>query len=62
MSWSDPCSNCGHHRADCECGRKIIEESYVIKTEELSVKDIIDRYGKFFTKKDIKNLKKIAKL
>ena len=19
MSWSDPCSNCGEHRADCEC-------------------------------------------
>lgn len=20
MSWTDPCSNCGNHRADCECG------------------------------------------
>lgn len=20
MSWSDPCSNCGEHRADCNCG------------------------------------------
>lgn len=20
MSWSDPCSDCGRHRADCECG------------------------------------------
>ncbi len=20
MSWSDPCSNCGQHRADCDCG------------------------------------------
>lgn len=20
MSWTDPCSNCGEHRADCECG------------------------------------------
>lgn len=20
MSWSDPCSNCGAHRADCDCG------------------------------------------
>lgn len=19
MSWSDPCGNCGQHRADCEC-------------------------------------------
>lgn len=19
MSWSDPCSKCGFHRADCEC-------------------------------------------
>lgn len=19
MSWSDPCSKCGEHRADCEC-------------------------------------------
>lgn len=25
MSWSDPCSKCGEHRADCECGRKTIE-------------------------------------
>lgn len=21
MSWSDPCSKCGEHRADCECGK-----------------------------------------
>jgi len=20
MSWSDPCGNCGDHRADCSCG------------------------------------------
>lgn len=20
MSWTDPCSNCGEHRADCTCG------------------------------------------
>lgn len=20
MSWTDPCSNCGAHRADCDCG------------------------------------------
>lgn len=20
MSWTDPCSNCGEHRADCQCG------------------------------------------
>lgn len=20
MSWADPCSNCGKHRADCDCG------------------------------------------
>jgi hypothetical protein len=20
MSWSDPCSECGKHRADCDCG------------------------------------------
>ena len=20
MSWSDPCSNCGQSRADCDCG------------------------------------------
>ena len=20
MSWTDPCGNCGEHRADCDCG------------------------------------------
>jgi hypothetical protein len=20
MSWTDPCSNCSSHRADCDCG------------------------------------------
>ena len=20
MSWTDPCGNCGSHRADCSCG------------------------------------------
>lgn len=36
MSWSDPCSECGEHRADCNCGdwcgykrrRKEEEEKY----------------------------------
>jgi hypothetical protein len=33
MSWSDPCSGCGNHRADCDCPRfdtvpKITSEQY----------------------------------
>ena len=33
MSWSDPCSECGNHRADCTCKTNKMEESpeYITK-------------------------------
>jgi hypothetical protein len=43
MSWSDPCSGCGNHRADCDCPRfdavpKITSEEYH------KAKLIVDKY------------------
>jgi len=55
MSWSDRCSNCGEHRADCDCGdwngykknRRIkqkISEMYdqEFKKKELNKKNILE--------------------
>mgnify|MGYP007030558759 CR=1 FL=1 len=28
MSWTDPCGNCGRHRADCECENYASVESH----------------------------------
>lgn len=44
MSWSDPCSNCGEHRADCNCGnwnrcnnKTMTAQEAIIKTEEKAI-------------------------
>lgn len=35
MSWLDPCSNCGQHRANCDCGNWGSEkECKICKTKE----------------------------
>ena len=34
MSWSDPCSYCGAHRADCDCGHWGETEIEVKKKEQ----------------------------
>ncbi len=31
MSWTDPCGNCGQHRADCECERYTRAEKHTCK-------------------------------
>lgn len=28
MSWTDPCGNCGQHRADCDCKRYASVQSH----------------------------------
>jgi hypothetical protein len=35
MSWSDPCGNCGNHRADCDCtdGYKSISTRSVFNSD-----------------------------
>ena len=39
MSWSDPCSKCGYHRADCECA---ILKSHRTPTAEEFAKEYCD--------------------
>lgn len=44
MSWSDPCGNCGQHRADCECDNYSTDNqqneiSIVIPEERLYTKE-----------------------
>lgn len=40
MSWSDPCSNCGEHRADCQCG----DWNGYKKAEEEKKKEVFDAH------------------
>lgn len=39
MSWSDPCSECGFHRADCECMNRKRE---LVEPKEMLVKMMQD--------------------
>lgn len=42
MSWSDPCSNCSAHRADCDCGNFNKHNNKKMITEK-QISDIIMR-------------------
>lgn len=62
MSWSDPCSYCGTHRADCDCGHwgeqrpkedsekiKLIRWLQNLSTKEFfmsSPQELTDKYNK----------------
>jgi len=53
MSWSDPCSKCGEHRADCECHKSKFEG---VKHDMY----LVDEAGQFpwHYKKDFENKEK----
>lgn len=50
MSWEDTCSNCGEHRADCDCGdwngyeRKRKNRKYYFITYSANSNSIHDNY------------------
>lgn len=70
MSWSDPCSTCERHRADCECHKnkldsfknhlavkESIERGTYTKFEKLTFEEVVERYGNVLSKEEIKRIK-----
>ncbi len=60
MSWSDPCSKCGFHRADCECNKNkyLVDEAGLLPFHnnkvvwDLATQKLIEK-GSFTTTEEL---------